>query len=213
VVYSFAMNSRKSGGKPYTHFIGVPVGDDLASLTEDCRRWMGERYGCKSGYRTEPHVTLIAPFALGADDAVEYDVEPADAFGRTDSRSPRDNLARILHEAIGALDSFSAHVQGFGTFGDRTIYARVVCDPRWDAWRSAVWKAVQAGFPGMLPPLRGAFVPHLTVANRDVPAGAVAPALEYFASLGLDETFTVGEASLFEFANGRWETVERFCAC
>lgn len=173
---------------------------------------MGDRYGCKSGYRTEPHVTLIAPFALGADDAVEYDVDSGSAFARSEDFSARDSLARILHEAAGKLEPFTARVQGFGTFGDRTIYARVLADPMWDAWRSAVWKSVQAGFPGMLTPLRGPLVPHLTVANRDIPPDAVAPALEYFASLGVDETFTVGEAVLFEFVNGRWEIAGQFPA-
>ena len=31
---------------------------------EDCRRYMRENYGCKSGHGTPIHVTLVPPFHL-----------------------------------------------------------------------------------------------------------------------------------------------------
>ena len=48
-----------------THFAGVTVSGSLAETVRGCRRWMHERYGCKSGHLTPPHVTLIPPFDIG----------------------------------------------------------------------------------------------------------------------------------------------------
>ena len=46
------------------HFIGVLVPKDITVPLEDCRRYMNETYGCKSGYGTPIHVTLVPPFYL-----------------------------------------------------------------------------------------------------------------------------------------------------
>lgn len=66
-----------------THFIGVLVPDDITLTLEDCRRYMKERYGCRSGFQTPIHVTLVPPFHLNenytTDDlmrAIENDVVP-----------------------------------------------------------------------------------------------------------------------------------------
>ena len=42
-----------------THFLGVLIPEDLTLTLEDCRRYMNEAYGCKSGYGTPIHVTLV----------------------------------------------------------------------------------------------------------------------------------------------------------
>ena len=47
-----------------THFIGVLLPEDITLTLEDCRRYMRESYGCKSGHRTPIHVTLVPPFRL-----------------------------------------------------------------------------------------------------------------------------------------------------
>ena len=47
-----------------THFIGVLLPEDITLTLEDCRRYMREAYGCKSGHGTPIHVTLVPPFKL-----------------------------------------------------------------------------------------------------------------------------------------------------
>ena len=38
--------------------------EDITLTLEDCRRYMNEVYGCKSGHGTPIHVTLVPPFRL-----------------------------------------------------------------------------------------------------------------------------------------------------
>ena len=58
-------NNRYSSNFPQqTHFIGILLPEDITLTLEDCRRYMREAYGCKSGHATPIHVTLIPPFRL-----------------------------------------------------------------------------------------------------------------------------------------------------
>ena len=53
---------KKQNLPQQTHFIGVLTPEDITLTLEDCRRYMNEAYGCRSGHLTPIHVTLIPPF-------------------------------------------------------------------------------------------------------------------------------------------------------
>ena len=55
---------KKQNLPQQTHFIGVLTPEDITLTLEDCRRYMNEAYGCRSGHLTPIHVTLIPPFRL-----------------------------------------------------------------------------------------------------------------------------------------------------
>jgi 2'-5' RNA ligase len=146
---------------------------------------MRDRYGCRSGHRTPPHVTLVAPFSF--DD-------------------PRG--VRVLEDAIVGWAAeergFECELDGFGSFAERTIFARVVDAPGWARWHTGLVRALNAASPGMLPPDRRVFTPHLSIANRDIPPGAVPESLLHFSGLNLHERFPVDHVALFEWGNGAW---------
>ncbi len=54
-----------------THFIGVLTPEDITATLEDCRRYMNEAYGCRSGHSTPIHVTLVPPFRLSPEYSTE----------------------------------------------------------------------------------------------------------------------------------------------
>ncbi len=172
-----------------THFIGVPAPEDLARFLSTCRTWMGSKYGCKSGFRTPFHVTLAPPFSL------------------TDGESIRA-LARSLEAYSSGAESFMSRVCGFGSFGEKTVFARVIPDQRWDSLRDGLYAAIAQALPGVLKKDARQFTPHLTVANRDIPPGAVAHALQYLGDFGLDEGFAVDRLALFERRGGIWEIAD-----
>ena len=56
------INMKQNNNKTFpqqTHFLGVLIPEDITLTLEDCRRYMNEAYGCKSGYGTPIHVTLV----------------------------------------------------------------------------------------------------------------------------------------------------------
>lgn len=177
---------RPSAGPAQTHFVGILASEGLSETLMRCRHWMGEVYGCRSGFATPIHVTLIPPFALR---------EPGEI----------DALARAIEQTARKADPFAASAAGFGAFGERTVFARVVPDPRWLELRDALFAEASRALPGILRKDARPFTPHLTVANRDIPAGAIPRALERFGALGLDEAFPVDRIALFERRGGVWE--------
>lgn len=169
-----------------THFVGVTVSGQLAETVSSCRRWMHERYGCKSGHQTPPHVTLIPPFTYPEDLHIV-------------------DLELVLENFAAAQKPFEAHFSGFGAFAERTVFARVEPDKRWNDWYDALYGTVHTVFPGLFHRDKRPFTPHLTVSNRDIPPGAVAEALVHFDCFKLDITVPVDHVVLFERKGSRWE--------
>ncbi len=172
-----------------THFLGVLIPEDITLTLEDCRRYMNEAYGCKSGYGTPIHVTLVPPFHLPE----EY--------------TTADLVQAIEKDILPESDKlkFDAHIDNFDAFGDRTIFAKVIRDEKWTALRDKVLAAVLKAAPGCTKKDQRPFQPHLTVANRDIPAGVSADALEVMNELNLVEDFPVDNITIFERKGGKWE--------
>ncbi|MCQ2597157.1 MAG: 2'-5' RNA ligase family protein [Treponema sp.] len=171
-----------------THFLGVLIPRDLTLTLEDCRRYMNEAFGCKSGYGTPIHVTLVPPFHLP-------------------ERFTTADLVRAIEDDVLPLADqlkFDAHINNFDAFGDRTIFAKVIHDDKWTALRDKVLSAVLKAVPGCTKKDQRPFQPHLTVANRDIPAGASVPALEVMNELNLVEDFPVDNVTIFERKGGKW---------
>ena len=174
-----------------THFLGVLPPEELACRLEGCRRYMKETYGCKSGYGTPIHATLVPPFCLPE----EY--------------STKDLVAAMEEHVLplGNHLKFTSQVKGFDAFGDRTIFARVLEDKRWSVLRDRVLAAVLQHAPNCARKDRSPFHPHLTVANRDIPAGVSTDALKVLNELRLTATFSVDNVTIFERQGGSWTDV------
>ena len=171
-----------------THFLGVLVPDDITLTLEDCRRYMNKTYGCKSGYGTPIHVTLVPPFRLP---------EPY---------TTRDLVDVIQSDVLPHASelAFTAQIDNFDAFGDRTIFAKVVANEKWTCLRDAVISAVLKTAPGATKKDQRPFQPHLTVANRDIPTGASVAALKAMNEIQLFESFPVDNITIFERNGGKW---------
>ncbi len=188
-------NYKRFSHPQQTHFIGVLPTDDLTLTLEDCRRYMGENYGCKSGYGTPIHVTLVPPFRL------------SEGYSTADLvQSLKDGFS----DCTDAL-AFDAHVENFDAFGDRTVFAKVLPDNKWTVLRDKVFALVSKDFPGCVKKDTRLFQPHLTVANRDIPDGASVTALKTLNELGLFEVFPVDNVTVFERIDGSWRIASSIC--
>lgn len=169
-----------------THFVGVTVSGALAETVKNCRRWMHERYGCKSGHNTPPHVTLIPPFMI------------------TDNVSLRD-FEHALASFISKAKPFRARVSGFGAFAERTVFANVIPDASWKEWHDQLYDVLVHHFQNAFAIDKKRFTPHITISNRDIPTGAVPETLTHFAALGLESEISVDHIALFQRVDARWD--------
>ena len=148
---------------------------------------MREAYGCKSGHGTPIHVTLVPPFRLQE----EYSTE---------------DLARAIEKDVFPKGlGFTAHIDNFAAFGDRTLFANVVAGDEWTRLRDETVKAVLNACLGCTKKDQRPFQPHGTIANRDVPAGVMTEALQVMNELKLVEDFPVDIITIFERRGSRWE--------
>ena len=170
-----------------THFIGVLLPEDITLTLEDCRRYMNEVYGCKSGHGTPIHVTLVPPFRLQE----EY--------------STADLISAIEKEVLPKGLGFTAHIDNFDAFGDRTLFANVVAGDAWTKLRDKTVQAILNACPGCTKKDKKPFQPHATVANRDIPVGIMTKALQVMNELNLAEDFPVDNITIFERKGNRWE--------
>ena len=170
-----------------THFVGVLLPEALTQRLQGCRDYMNQEYGCRSGFGTPIHVTLVPPFQLPAP-CTTADMAAA--------------LAQMVAEK--KWQPFNAKIEGFDAFGDRTLFAKVLPSTVWTAFRAAVYSTVSAISPGSLRRDTRPFQPHITVANRDIPAGASVEALESLNQLELKTTFPVDNITIFERRDKRW---------
>ncbi|MBR5672504.1 MAG: 2'-5' RNA ligase family protein [Spirochaetales bacterium] len=175
-----------------THFIGVLLPDDLTQKLLKCREYMNHKYGCRSGFGTPIHVTLVPPFKLPAP-CTTADIAAA--------------LAQMVAEK--KWHAFNAKIEGFDAFGDRTLFAKVLPSAVWTAFRAAVCSAVAQASPGAVRKDTRPFQPHATVANRDIPPGASTEALEYLNQLELAATFPVDNITIFERREKRWTATQQ----
>ena len=170
-----------------THFIGVLLPEDLTQRLEGYRRYMNQKYGCRSGHGTHIHVTLVPPFLLPAPCTTSH-------------------IAAALVQMVAEKKwhTFNAKIEGFDAFGDRTLFAKVLPSAVWTAFRAAVCSTVAATSPGAVRKDTRPFQPHITVANRDIPPGASTEALEHLNELELKASFPVDNITIFERKDRRW---------
>ena len=171
-----------------THASGAKATQDITLTLEDCRRYMNEAYGCKSGHGTPIHVTLVPPFHL------------------PEQYSTKDLIEAIETNVLPKSLSFSGHIENFDAFGDRTLFAKVITNEQWTKLRDETVKAVLNACPGCTKKDQRPFQPHLTVASRDIPVGVMTEALQVMNELKLVEDFPVDNITIFERKGSRWES-------
>ena len=101
--------------------------------------------------------------------------------------------------------SFTARIENFDSFGDRTIFANVNQDENWTKLRDETLKGIFTACPGCIKSDKKPFRPHATVANRDIPHGAIPDALKVLNELNLIKSFPVDNITIFERKGSRWE--------
>jgi 2'-5' RNA ligase len=171
-------------------FAAVLAPEGLAAAIHEYRLWIGSRYGCSSGFRTPPHVTLIPPFELaGTEDLPDLEL--------------------ALAEFARGQPPFLARVEGFGAFGDRTVFASPVEQPEWGALHRNLYRHIGHDFPGLIRPDKRPFHPHVTIANRDIPSGASLEILAHLRAAGINVDYPVDHLALMEYESWAW--TERSC--
>lgn len=186
---------KKSPFPVHTHFIGIQLPADLSERIMDFREYMHTAFSCKSGFSTPPHITLVPPFLLP-----EY----------YEGSQVECGVARAVSLLKGQnIMPFDVSLSGFGAFSDRTLFVNVEnTQAPWETVRSVLYRSLKEEIPEAVKKESKTFVPHITVANRDIPKGTMDSALKHFAHIDFTARFSVSDITVFvRNARGLWEVL------
>ncbi|TCZ67922.1 2'-5' RNA ligase family protein [Flaviaesturariibacter aridisoli] len=151
------------------------------------KEWMRDRFGCRVGLRSPAHITILPP----------YWMPPALEAG----------LRSDLESFAGTLAPFPVRTNGFSSFKNRTLFIDVLVDEPLRQLKEACDASFTNRPPYGLIREQRPFHPHITIATRDIPAGAFNEAWAHFRNKRFDEGWTAAALSLLRH-NGRvWEVV------
>jgi 2'-5' RNA ligase len=172
-------------------FIALLPPEDVRLKANEIKGVMRDRYASKAAFRSPPHITLLAPFEWPIADL------------------PR--LANTLQQFAAGQSPVSMTLDGFDAFAPHVIYINVV--------KSSSLMAIQPALLTYLEEQLGlvserdrkrAFVPHLTVAFRDLKPAMFRQAWSVFQHQELHFDFTVGQLSLLIYDGKLWTVKEGY---
>ncbi len=166
------------------YFIGVTLPEDLKGTIDGARGWMRTKWGNRSGMRTECHITLVPPFSCN--------ISLSDM--------------KMVLEGI-TVPKVNVHVRGWGSFGERTIFAHVERSSSLELLKKEIEKRLREASIRFRIDKR--FTPHITIANRDIKPENLVPSMEYLNEIKLDTTFTVDSFMIFSFMDWTWRSGEK----
>ncbi|MCF2971037.1 2'-5' RNA ligase family protein [Synechococcus sp. Nb3U1] len=149
------------------------------------------RFASRAALRSPPHITLVPPFEWPG--------------------SEWSALIGSLQIFAAGQDSIAIELSGFGAFAPRVIYIHV--DP------SEKLQQLQSGVQAHLLPLLNPknpstrprpFVPHMTVAFRDLTPHQFRAAWPEFQSRQFQASFWAADLTLLQHDGRQWQVTEQF---
>ncbi|MBQ1591338.1 MAG: 2'-5' RNA ligase family protein, partial [Treponema sp.] len=90
------------------------------------------------------------------------------------------------------------------------LFANVQDSEGWQKLYSVFCKKISSAIPAAVKRGGRRFCPHLTIANRDIPSGAMDQALKHFSQLNLNESFTANSIAIYtRNSGGGWKEWQR----
>lgn len=163
------------------YFIGVTLPENLEYTIDSARRWMQKKWGNRSGMRTQCHITLVPPFS---------------------SDKPLSEMKEILSGIT--VPEVKVRVSGWGSFGERTIYAHVEKNSALELLKKEIERKLSEASIRFKSEKR--FTPHITIANRDIKPYSFILSMEYLNKNKIDVTFAVNSIMIFSFVDRSWRS-------
>ncbi|MEL6813357.1 MAG: 2'-5' RNA ligase family protein [Cyanobacteria bacterium J06598_3] len=172
-------------------FVALLPPADVQAKANEIKGLMRDQYASKAAFRSPPHVTLLAPF--------EWPI----------AELPR--LAQALKAFAAAHSPVPITLDGFAAFAPHVIYINVVQGDRIMAIQPNLITHLQAqlGLENKQD-LSRAFVPHMTVAFRDLKPNMFRKAWSVFQHQEIHFDFTVGQLTLLMHNGKVWTVKEHY---
>jgi 2'-5' RNA ligase len=169
----------------FHYFVAIVLPPDLNEKVLEYKKYMFDRYGCKTGLKSPAHITLVPPFWMNQEKEEEL----------------IEDLIRLAH-----YSPFPISTEGFSAFPPRTIFINPTpSEELHQLKRKADEIFCKPG--GISKREERPFHPHITIATRDLSKKAFHEAWEYFEKKIFHEEWLVQDVSLLRHNQERWEVI------
>lgn len=172
------------------YYIAVLPPEDIRNEIKTFKTEVLEGFGSGHALRSPAHITLQMPFHF----------EEADELQLTTALT---SLAALHH-------NFSCTAEGFGHFGDRTIFVTVTPNPSLSTLRVNLQGMLQKTFGFGDKKLPKRFHPHITIANRDLTPEQFTACWDAFRDRTYKRKFDISRIALLKHRGDHWEVYREF---
>jgi 2'-5' RNA ligase len=169
------------------YYIAIVCPDNLNNKIKGFKLWMQEKFGCKVALKSPAHITLIPPFW--------FDI---------------DNEAIIL-QAISSfqssVESIEIELTSFAHFAKRVLYISVKPNEHLERIKQETEDHFISLLGEVIKKETKPFVPHITIANRDVKPPDFDKAWAHFMNRKFEAVFQTQQISLLKLAEEKWSVI------
>ncbi|GAB3166580.1 2'-5' RNA ligase family protein [Telluribacter humicola] len=164
------------------YFVALLPDEPIQQEVTQFKQVAAEQFNSRHAMKSPPHITIIPPFKLSAEEV--------------------PTLRETMATAASRLAPFPVQLKGFDRFGQRVIFVDVVMD---EALRNCYQVTAEAFHQQLgIKPDDRPFLAHMTVAFKDLHRKVFGNAWAYFSQQSYERTFNVQSLTLLKH-NGRWE--------
>lgn len=170
-------------------YIAIGCPPEIDKKIEDLKEYMQHEYGCRAARKSPAHLTIVPPFR--AEDELQQE------------------LANFVTAYNFGIVPFEVKLKDYGQFAERVLFVDVERpNEPLNALEKECMTEFSEKFPGIIFGMKPDFNPHVTIATRDIPEGALQKARTYFeANHPMDMSFEAKELMLYRLENGWWKKV------
>ncbi len=170
-------------------YIAIECPAEINDQVEAMKNYMEKNYGCVAAKKSPAHLTIVPPFR--AEDEL---------IGE---------LTNYVQTFNMGLVPFTIKLNNYGQFGERVLYIDVE-SPNTSLinLEKECMDEFSEKFPGIIFGMKPEFNPHVTIATRDIPEGALTTARNYFEHhYPVNMEFTTTNLTLYRLENGWWNKI------
>ena len=174
------------------YFIAIVLPEDIQSDITRIQSEFGDRFNSRKALKVMPHITLKAPFHVSVD--------------------LRQAVVEWFQSIVLDISAFNLELLDFAAFPNPkhpVIYIPPVANPMLFALQRSIVRSFTKAFSDIeLMSLELAFMPHVTVAYRDLTPEMFNKAWPEFVNRHFNATFVVSQINLLLHDGARWNIIQ-----
>lgn len=181
------------GRAEYTQLklLAIVLPEPAYSFVIEQQNYIASTWGPRHALRTPPHLTLIEPLALSANEITI--------------------IESLCSKAAASHTAFHIRVCGYGAFVPRVVFINPIIPTDLIQLQSEMRTKIQEIIPDVLKKYEErTFHPHITVAHRDMNTDQFEMMWGYFENLKLDLEFTIDRFHILGHRSTGWEVDHEF---